>query len=131
MKIILNRETEKIIFHPPAYIKFSLKVSAERGMVHFGSEAVRQMNLKIGDRVEFEIDGGEWFVMKSDNEFGYNLFLVGRKESKALAMNSNKLVRGFLSKNKVHEKEWVRCLLEKSELPGQYSYPKFKIIVSK
>lgn len=124
--MLINRDTEKIIFHPPAYIRFRLNVESARGMVVFNPEAVKQMNLKLGGYVEFELDGKTWLVHKTDKENGFKLFTVGRKNAKALAINTNKVVRGFLAAHNRQSDVWVRARLEKLD-GGKYDYWQFKI----
>jgi hypothetical protein len=117
--MLINRETEKIIFHPPIRIKFYL--NKKGGTVVFSAEAVRQMKLKKGDLIEFEIEDEVWLVRKTDNKMGYKLNAAGSRTSEALQIFSNKLVRGF-KRTGVFDMEKVT--------EGKYNSPMYKIIIN-
>lgn len=129
MKITINRDTEKAIFTTPAIIKFKIKGKIDRGMVVFGVEAVRQMQLHPKCLVEFEIEDNIWYVKRTDSANGYALFTVGNRGNLTLACNANKLVRGFLSKHGITDPV-CEVILNKEASPGNvFAYSRWRMTV--
>ncbi len=119
-RMILNRETEAILLAPNGRITIHFHTSGCK--IIFDTEASKQMKLKVGDFLEFEVDNKEWYVFKTENNNGYKLCRNDNGRSKMMAIYSNKLIRFFSVTHKDR-----KYILVKEESNKFYPYPRFKI----